>query len=962
MNSKVLIYTASLLLLGACGSKTNLTPVELADPMVGTGFHGHTYPGATVPFGAVQLSPDTRAGNWDAASGYHHDDNTIDGFSHNHLSGTGCTDLGDVFFRPTSADVDINSATPYAPASFSHDEETAKPGYYSVKLKDEGILAELTATTHTGLHRYTFAEGKPVQIVVDMDHLLTEETIREANITQTSPNEISGMRVTDGWTPGQHAYFHARFSSPITKAEFSNDNHKALLTFENNGSPLVAAVGISAVSGDNAIKNLEAESGNLDFDSAKQNASDRWEEALSTITVEGGTEEQQRTFYSALYHTMVSPNTMSDVNGEFRRNNNEIDTLKDGHAHYSTLSLWDTFRAWHPLMTLINPDLVCDMVNSMLDMYDASGELPIWPLSSGETGCMIGYHSISVISDAYMKGIRCFDAEKALKAMIDSSNKPRKGADINGKTGYIPSNEKRESVSCVLEYSYDDWCIARLAEALGHEDIAAEYYKRAGNYANVFDGATRFFRGRRSDGNWERPFNPNAVSRDLTEATPWQYRFGAIHDINGMINQFGGMENFEAALDSIFIAPPVQGELSDITGTIGQYAHGNEPSHHVAYLYNYIGKPWKTQEMTRRLLDEMYKPTPDGICGNEDCGQMSAWYVLTALGLYDVAPGSGNLTLTTPLFDKAEIKLPEGKVLTITANDPGKNRYIEKVELNGNEISGNFIAFKDLVKGGELKFTLTDKPAVDRGTALVQAETYSMTKEKRVSMPYISKDIYLFTDSISVEIECATKGAEIHYTLDGSDPTDKSPVYSSPIVLDKTEVIKAVGTLQGYAQSPMMVMTATKAEYAPALKVNPSANGVSYKYYEGLCEKTDDITKGKLVKSGTLPQPSLKEAMQPDHFAFIFTGYIKVPSTGIYTFRTTSDDGSVLIIDGKTVVNNDGGHSAISATGMIPLDEGFHSYRLLYFEDYEGESLEWDWKLPGTKEFSPIPASALFLN
>lgn len=959
MKAKSFIYILTPLMLSACATKADLSPAEQVDPMVGTGLHGHTYPGATVPFGAVQLSPDTRVGGWDAASGYHYDDNTIDGFSHTHLNGTGCTDLGDVLFRPTSSSPDITADTLYRPATFSHDRETAEPGYYSVKLTDEDILAELTATTRVGLHRYTFAEGKPAHIIIDLDHVLTDESVREASIVSESPTQLSGMRVTDGWVPDHHVYFTARFSKPAIKTELTPDGHKAVLTFKNDGSPLTAAVALSGVSAENAAANLDAEAAGLDFDSIRTQSTDRWNEALSAITVEGGTDLQRRTFYTSLYHTMLAPNTMSDINGQFRRNDQTIGTVAPGHAHYSTLSLWDTFRAWHPLMTIINPDLVCDMVNSMLDMYDATGELPVWPLASGETGCMIGYHSASVIADAYIKGIRCFDAEKALQAMMASSNKPRKGADINGRLGFIPSNEKRESVSCALEFGYDDWCIARLAQELGHDDIASEYFRRAANYANVFDGATGFFRGRRSDGNRERQFNPNTVSRDLTEATPWQYRFGVLHDVNGMINQYGGIERFESALDSIFVAPPVEGDLVDITGTIGQYAHGNEPSHHVAYLYNFIGKPWKTQEMTRRLLDEMYSPTPEGVCGNEDCGQMSAWYVLSSLGLYDMTPGSGELTLTTPLFDKAIIKLPGDTTLTITSNNPAANRYIAKVTLNGREITDNFVRYDELVKGGNLDFTLTDKPVKSRGNK-IDAPAHSMTAEPGVAMPYIERDIYLFNDTINVEIKCATDDAVIRYTLDGTEPDENSPVYTLPIELDRTEVIKAVATRNGYQPSPVMTMTATKAVYSPAAKIRTGQQGVAYRYYEGICERTADITKGKLVERGILPEPGIGKAKSSDHFAFIFDGVIDVPEKGIYTFRTTTDDGSVLIIDGKTVVNNDGGHSAISATGLIPLEAGLHTFTLLYFEDYEGESFAWDWKLPGASEFTPIPADRLY--
>lgn len=957
---KAFQFCGAALLLASCASHQN-SPVDYADPMVGTGFHGHTYPGATTPFGAVQLSPDTRAGNWDACSGYHYSDNTIDGFSHTHLSGTGCCDLGDVFFRPTTAEINIDADTLYRPASFSHKDETARPGYYRVKLSDEGILAELTATTHTGVHRYTFPEGKPAQIIIDLDHTLSGEDVYDTSMRQTSDNEISGTRITDGWVADHHVHFTTRFSQPIEKCEIIHDGHTAVLTFENTGAPIVAAVALSGVSEENSKQNLEAEVAQLDFDIIADNANREWDDALSVITVEGGTQDQLKNFYSALYHAMITPNQMSDVNGQFRRNNDEIGTTADGRRYYNTFSIWDTFRAWHPLMTIINPELVCDMVNSMLDMYDSTGELPVWSLASGETGCMIGYHAVSVITDAYMKGLDCFDAEKALTAMVNSTGTPRKGADIYAETGYIPSNSKSESVSCTIEYSYDDWCIARMAEKLGNDSIAKKYYQRALNYNNVFDGSTRFFRGRKSDGNWQRPFNPNAVSRDLTEATPWQYRFGAMHDVNGMIDMFGGNDSFLAALDSIFVAPEMVGDLSDITGLIGQYSHGNEPSHHIAYLYNYVGKPWKTQEWTRRLLDEMYQPTPEGLCGNEDCGQMSAWYIMTALGLYPVTPGSNEFAITTPLFEKATIKLPNDTTLTILANNPAKNKYIEKVSLNGKEINSNFIDYSDVMAGGELVFTLTDKPVTTRGTEETSAP-YSLTQKPRVAMPYIEQDVYLFSDNIDVEIGCNTPDAKIYYTLDGTTPTEQSNLYSEPISIDKSCVINAIGMREGYQSSPVLTVEATKAEFLPSLNAKADKNGVAYSYFEGNFEKTADLAKAIAKEKGTMPRPSIEGAKTDDHFGYIFEGLINVPKDGVYTFRTTTDDGSRLLIDSQLVVNNDGGHSAISATGDVALKAGLHSFKFLYFEDYEGESLDWDWRLPGDSDFTSIPDASLFLN
>lgn len=783
MKQNTFIYAAIAFFVCSSCTSGKYSPVDYVDPFIGTGFHGHTYPGATVPFGAVQLSPDTRAGNWDACAGYHYDDTTLKGFSHTHLSGTGCIDLGDILFRPTTLKPDLTAESICRPANFSHKDERASAGYYSVILKDEGIKAELTATTHTGMHRYTFPSGKPVTIIVDLAHLLGNEYIYEAELERTTSNEIVGMRRTRGWTDNQYVYFAAQFSEPFQTVEFVQDKKivsaetkqvgtdlQAILTFaDKDGEPIIAKVGLSLVSVDNARKNLAEEVKDFNFDAVCAAARNDWEQALSSITVEGGGTDDLKNFYTAIYHAMVVPNVVSDVNGEYRRHNMQIGQLPKGKMQYSTFSLWDTFRAWNPLMTLIDTALVNNMVNSYLDIYDASGELPIWPLSAAETGTMIGYHSVSVIADAYLKGIRGFDAEKALDAMKVSSEKNKKGADYYIKYGFIPSNIKKESISCLLEFAYDDWCIARMAQEMGKEDVYRKYIERSQNYINVFDGSTKFFRGKRMDGNWETSFNPFEVGRSYTEATAWQYRFSVPYDVNGMVQLFGGKEKFITALDSIFIADPnVHGDLADITGLIGQYAHGNEPSHHIAYLYDYVGQPWKTQEMTRHLLDEMYQPTPGGISGNEDCGQMSAWYILSGLGIYSVCPGSNEFALTTPLFEKAVLKLANGKRLTLLANDPKKNIYIHKVELNGKQIDTNFITYAQLMEGGELRFTLSDKPDKSRGIS-EEASPYSYTKEKVVSIPYVDRDLNLFMDKVTVALATTTEGAELRYTLDGTD-------------------------------------------------------------------------------------------------------------------------------------------------------------------------------------------------
>jgi len=934
---------------------------DYVNPFIGTGFHGHTYPGATTPFGAVQLSPDTRRGNWDACSGYHYSDSTIIGFSHTHLSGTGCIDLGDIVFHPMIADIQKrNDGYLFDPIPFSHKNEQASVGYYAIKL-DNGIKAELTATQHVGVHRYTFpAEGKP-KIVVDLAHLLDNETINEASL-QIGDSEISGMRTTSGWVPNQHIYFVAQFSQPF-KAELVSEREiiasaneakggklQAILNFSDlKGKPVICKVALSIVSVENVRQNLQAETTDFDFDRIKAETASAWEKKLAAYRISGGSTGDMTNFYTALYHSMITPNLTSDVNGQYRGADGQIHQTSG--KTYSTMSLWDTFRAWNPLMTLTDTTLVNNMINSFLNFYDQTGELPIWPLSSGETGTMIGYHSASVIYDAYSKGIRGFDAEKAFQAMKVSADKNKKGTEPYLNLGFIPANSKRESVSCLLENAYDDWCIAQMAKALGHEDDYHEYLLRSEFYKNVFDGHTRFFRSRLSDGIWESPFNPAEVGRAYTEATAWQYRFFVPHNVNGLIGLFGGKEHFTEALDSLFnTTVKTQGHLSDITGMVGQYAHGNEPSHHMAYLYSYAGQPWKTQEMTRRLLKEMYQPVPEGISGNEDCGQMSAWYVLSSLGLYSVCPGSTQFVLTSPLFPKAEITLTNGKTLTIKANNPAENIYIQNVKLNGQTVPENFVTYQQLMEGGTLEFVLGNKPNTERGTA-PEAYPFSESKSEEVSVPYISNDISFFEKEVAVQCGTATEGAEIRYTTDGTEPTKESTLYTGPFAIDHSATIKLKAFKNGVNPSVVATYEASKATYRNPDQVHPTKNGAAYKYYEGYFSKVNDIqTKGKLVSTGTCDQIGLSVAKIPDHYGLIFSGYVYAPVDGIYTFSTRSDDGSVLKIGGKIIVDNDSSHAEIRAIGRIALKKGFHPYELLYFEDYEGEALSMSWIVPGSEE------------
>ena len=958
--------TLLLLALAALGcSPRSADPVDYVNPFIGTGFHGHTYPGATTPFGMVQLSPDTRAGNWDACAGYHYSDTTIDGFSHTHLSGTGCADLADILFHPTTREIVIHDGEcVLQPYFFSHDDERASCGYYAVTLPDVNIGVELTAAPRTGVHRYTFTGKGPRQVIVDLLHTVTEERIDLCELRRTAPGELAGMRRTQGWVPDQYVFFAARFSEPFADVQLLGDK-QAVLTFAPDVRTLTIAVGLSSVSVENARMNSLAEVPELDFDAVHARAVGQWRKALGDIVVEGGSRDEMTNFYTAQYHTKLTPNLMSDVNGEYRRHDQTVARMPEGESYYSTFSLWDTFRAWNPLQTLVDTALVNDMIRSMLDMYDSTGELPIWPLASGETGTMIGYHAVSVIADAYLKGIRGYDADKALEAMIRSSNINKKGSDYYTAQGYIPSNIKRESVSCTLEYAYDDWAIARMAQAMGRDDVFGEYARRALNYVNVFDGSTCFFRGRQSDGNWSAPFEEFATGRDYTEATPWHYRFFVPHDVNGLIQLFGSREAFIREMDRLFTleSDEMQLDVSDVTGLMGQYAHGNEPSHHMAYLYNYVGQPWKTQELTRRLLHEMYAPTPEGIIGNEDCGQMSAWYVFSSLGFYPVCPGSNEFALTAPQFPKAVVRLANGRTLTVTADNPRRSVYIASVTLDGKPIDRNYITYDELMQGGELHFALRPRPDYERGTDDAAAP-HSLTRGEVVSIPYTTQNVSLFTEPIAVALATMTSGAEIRYTLDGSEPTETSALYAAPVPVDRSLTLKAKGFKPGAAPSRTLTLEAEKAVFRKGAPAGETATrpGVAYSYYEGVFSCVDDIRKGKYVSSGTMPAPSIAQAPQEDHFAYVFTGLILIPERGVWEFMTKSDDGSVLTIGDRRVVDNDGSHASVMATGRVALEAGLHPYTLLYFEDYEGQDLSWGWKAPGAEGFEAIPEANLRLT
>ena len=711
--------------------------LQYVDPYIGSGYHGHVFVGTSVPYGMVQLGPSNIHKGWDWCSGYHYSDSILIGFSHTHLSGTGCTDLGDILIMPLNEirtprgnQDDIRDG--YA-SRYSHDNEIARPEYYSLLLDRYNIRAELTATDRVGFHRYTYPEGKPASILIDLREG-NGSNAYDSYIRKIDDYTVEGYRYVRGWSPSRKVYFVLKSDKKIEQFTAYDDNTpkpwdqlkvasvKSVLTF-GNVKEVKIKVAISSVSCANAAMNLQEELSHWDFDKTVKMSAGRWNKELARMTVETDDEASKRTFYTAHYHTMIAPTLYCDVNGEYRGMNDMIYT-DPKKVNYTTLSLWDTYRALHPLMTIIQPEMVDNVVNSMLSIYRQQDKLPIWPLMSGETNQMPGYSSVPVIADAYLKGFTGFDAEEALQAMkATATYEKQKGVPYVIEKGYIPADKIHEATSIAMEYAVDDWGIAAMARKMGKTGDAATYAKRAHYYKNYFDSSIHFIRPKLEDGSWRTPYDPARSIHtvgDFCEGNGWQYTFFAPQDPYGLIELFGGDKPFVAKLDNFFTNNDSMGEgaSSDITGLIGQYAHGNEPSHHVAYLYAYAGEQWKTAEKVRFIMDEFYTDRPEGIIGNEDCGQMSAWYLLSSMGLYQVNPSDGVFVFGSPYFKKVEMKVRGGKTFTVEApNNNKENIYIQKVYLNDKPYNKSYIIYDDIINGSTLKFVMGKKPNKNFGKA-----------------------------------------------------------------------------------------------------------------------------------------------------------------------------------------------------------------------------------------------------
>ncbi|MFA6116952.1 MAG: GH92 family glycosyl hydrolase [Sphingomonas sp.] len=761
--------TAASLATAQTAPVSSAAPIDSVDPFIGTGGEGHTFPGAVAPFGMVQLSPDTeikpfkQSYKW--AAGYRHEDSSILGFSHTHFSGAGHSDLGDILVSPVVGDtVSLEPGDPAKPGSgyrsrFSHASEVATPGYYAVTLDDPGVRAELTAGTRVGVHRYGFPSGKPAHLVVDLRSSIYNYPgkILWSSVRVQPDGTITGMRETRGWAPARKLFFAMRFSAPLTGHAFVNREEDvpykgfegpgrgddsvqqlagralvARLDFGALPKPLEVHVAISGVDEAGALANLASEPGSFDTIRAQTRAA--WEKALGAVVLDAPV-PMKKTVYTALYHTLVAPSVYGDADGRYRGPDDQVHQAT-GFTYHSTFSLWDTFRAEHPLLTLIQPEKRnADFVNSLIASRQDSpfGILPVWQFNGRETWTMIGYHAVPVIADAYLKGIKGFDARAALDAMVASADyAPYGGLGDYMKLGYVPIDHEPEAASKTVEYAYDDWTIARMARAMGRKDVADRFDRRALNWRNSFDVKTGFLRARKADGSYREPFDPTAINygSDYTEGNAWQYSWFAPQDQGGLIRVLGGDAATVKKLDAMFDFDNSKVDYShaeDIAGLIGQYIHGNEPSHHVAYLYNYAGSPWRTQERLKQIVDSQYKPTPDGLSGNDDLGQMSAWLVFTSLGFYPVAPGTGEYVIGRPFVDRAVLNLPNGKRFTIRADGlSDRNRYVGQVLLNGKPLPRGFIRHSEIVAGGELRFVMQATPNASWATA-ERDRPYSMT-------------------------------------------------------------------------------------------------------------------------------------------------------------------------------------------------------------------------------------------
>lgn len=916
-------------------------PAGLVNPFVGTVGTGKTFLGPVLPYGMIQPGPYMRYAK-------DHQSGIIFGFSQTHLSGMaggGVETPGDILFMPANGKGSF--LTGY-PAGFRQSNQSASPGYYSVQLDSAGIGVEITATTRCGLYRFTYpaSEASGISLSLNKGYL------------KVGKDEIIGCN-------NNRVYFAARFSKPLKGYEVAvnervvntadtvkGESVKAFLRFGTKaGEVVLLRVGISMVSAEGARKNLESELKGWDFDSVKENARAAWNRELGKIRVEGGTEKERILFYTSLYHSMIHPNIYMDADRRYRSTNGKVYAAVD-FDNYTNFSLWDTFRALHPLYTLINQEKTNQFIRTFLERYDHNGRMLIMEFDGveGETPPMIGTHSLSVIADAYTKGIRNWDVPKAYEAMKKLADDPiRPEKELYLQYGFIPSDLKGQSVSMTLEFSYDDWCITRLAGDISLKDNQV-YTQRGNFYRNVFSPEVNFMRGRKSNFQFVEHFDPMETINHYTEANAYQYSTFVPQDINGLIGLMGGEKIFENWLDSCFSTRTDFSKinLADVTGLIGQYAHGNEPSHHIAWLWNFAGAPWKTQQRVRQILTNLYDNKPDGIDGNEDCGQMSAWYVMSAMGIYSVTPGLDYYVLGSPLFDKVTINLQNGrKFELVAANNSGENKFIRSAGLNGKNWSKSWIRHADIVNGGRLELEMDTVPNKEWGSKPEDRPTTPEQQFRYAPAPDIRFSDILFLDSREVNISAPETGVAIHYTTDETEPTEKSPVYSGPLKITKPTVLKVRTFASGKLPSYPVTIHFKQIEMLEAVDAPGLQPGVKYTYREGPgVRSARDQQEAPVLDRGVLKTFNVDAIKDQRSFGYNLEGYLEVPATGVYTFSLEANDGAVLYLNGKLIIDNDGGHRAQVLDSKIGLKKGLHPIRVDYFQQGLAKSLVLRWEGP----------------
>ncbi|MCR8560637.1 GH92 family glycosyl hydrolase [Mucilaginibacter sp. BJC16-A38] len=932
---------------------------KYVNPFIGTGGHGHTYPGAVVPFGMVQLSPDTRIPGWDACSGYFDADTTVYGFSHTHLSGTGIADYCDVLFMPTTGEPKFKN-TDYM-SGFKKKNEIATPGYYRTLLDKYNINVELTASTRVGVHRYSFPSTKEANIIIDLQH---RDQVLDSWVEVVNDHEIRGFRRSSSWASDQSLYFYAKFSKPFKTYGIASDdklqpgqsklqgkNIKMYIRFDNPGE-VIAKVGISSVSAEGALRNLDAEVPDFNFKKVQADAKALWVDQLAKIEVEGGAptasaqqvpqntqdpnyngqasykrpagqkkqptidyvKQKHTIFYTALYHAMLAPNVYSDVDGQYRGMDQKVHKA-DGFNYYTVFSLWDTYRAEDPLLNLIDRKRTLDFIKSFLAMYEQGGLLPIWPLASNETYCMVGNHSIPVIVDAYAKGIRDFNVDEAFTAMKAAVNRNQFGLDSYRKNGVVLSDDEHESVSKTLEYAFDDWCIAQMAKMLNKPADYAEFIKRAQYWKNNFNDQNGFMQAR-SNGGWFTPFEPTEINSNYTEGNSWQYSFLAPQDVEGLADRMGGRAAFEKKLDELFTTDSkLSGhDQPDVSGLIGQYAHGNEPSHHMAYLYNFTDAPEKTQLYISRILREEYSDKPDGLSGNEDCGQMSAWYVISSLGIYNIAPGQQQFQIGIPQFDKAVINLENGKKFTITNPGAGVTRaniYLQGMTLNKKVYNKLYLNYDDIANGGDFE-VLTGKLPNSIFVQGLEKPTSKITDSLIISDPYIIAPSKTFKQPFKIEIKAADKNAKIFYTTDGSAPTASSTLYTGSLDVSTNVTIKAIAIDGGKAS---FVVTGTFNKIRDDIKLT-----LVNKYLPNYADQGDNTLINGIRGKANWRTGNWQGFQGNDVVAIIDMQQVK--SVKQVTFGALQDSGSWIVFPKEVeyYTSNDGVKYTLAATVKTKID------------------------------------------